>query len=52
MGGAGRSNAETSLVADWLKILDDEIKAGNKMRKQVPKMPTCLLLWLIVMKSI
>ena len=26
------------LVADWLKILDDEIKAGDKMRKQVPKM--------------
>lgn len=25
-------------MADWLKILDDEIKAGNKMRKQVPKM--------------
>ena len=25
-------------VADWLKILDDEIRAGNKMRKQVPKM--------------
>ncbi len=25
-------------MADWLKILDDEIRAGNKMRKQVPKM--------------
>ena len=25
-------------MADWLKILDDEIKAGDKMRKQVPKM--------------
>ncbi len=25
-------------MADWLNILDEEIKAGNKMRKQVPKM--------------
>ena len=25
-------------MADWLKILDDEIRAGNAMRKQVPKM--------------
>ena len=25
-------------MAAWLKILDDEIKAGDKMRKQVPKM--------------
>jgi hypothetical protein len=24
-------------VADWLKILDDEIRAGDKMRKVVPK---------------
>lgn len=25
-------------MADWLKILEDEIKTGNEMRKQVPKM--------------
>ena len=25
-------------MADWLKNLDDEIRAGNKMRKIVPKM--------------
>ncbi|MEW9804932.1 hypothetical protein [Mesorhizobium marinum] len=24
-------------MADWLKILDDEIRAGNKMLKLVPK---------------
>lgn len=27
-----------NLVADWLKILDDEIRAGNKLRKAVPKL--------------
>jgi hypothetical protein len=32
---AGRKRR--NLVADWLKILDDEIRAGNKMRKVVPK---------------
>ncbi len=31
-----RTNTETP-VADWLKILDDEIRAGNKMLKVVPK---------------
>lgn len=25
------------MATDWLKILDDEIRAGNKMRKLVPK---------------
>lgn len=25
-------------MADWLKILDDEIRAGNKMLKVVPRM--------------
>jgi hypothetical protein len=35
-GLAYASTAE-KFVADWLKILDDEIRAGNKMRKVVPK---------------
>ncbi len=26
------------MATDWLKILDEEIRAGNKMRKIVPKM--------------
>lgn len=25
-------------MADWLKILNEEIKTGNEMRKHVPKM--------------
>jgi hypothetical protein len=32
-----RVNAESGVATDWLKILDDEIRAGNKMRKIVPK---------------
>jgi hypothetical protein len=28
----------TGMATDWLKILDEEIRAGNKMRKIVPKM--------------
>lgn len=26
------------MATDWLKILDEEIKNGNKLRKAVPKM--------------
>jgi polyhydroxyalkanoate synthesis regulator phasin len=32
------ANAESGVATDWLKILDEEIRAGNKMRKVVPKM--------------
>jgi hypothetical protein len=33
-----RADVESAVATDWLKILDDEIRAGNKMRKVVPKM--------------
>ena len=36
--GTGEASAESGVATDWLKILDDEIRAGNKMRKVVPKM--------------
>lgn len=29
---------ETGVATDWLKILDEEIRNGNKLRKAVPKM--------------
>lgn len=29
---------ERDVATDWLKILDEEIKNGNKLRKAVPKM--------------
>jgi hypothetical protein len=33
-----RATAQTERhVADWLKILDDEIRSGNRMLKVVPK---------------
>src|SRR5690606_14805576 len=31
------ASTENGVATDWLKILDEEIKNGNKMRKIVPK---------------
>lgn len=36
--GRGGGNAEHGVATDWLKILDDEIRSGNKLRKAVPKL--------------
>ena len=33
----GWARTENGVATDWLKILDEEIQSGNKLRKAVPK---------------